>query len=215
VAHRWIPAAPGLPAAAEPSRPKKTRLKYVLGLGFPLVAAAVLLVVARPKTPTEIAKGSSTPVQIARLRAGALSWLTTADTLRPNDSLRFFIHRSDLNDRHVLIGSVDGSQQLTRFYPDDANGCSLPLPPAKATERPESAQVEPAQAEPAMEGSIVVDAAPGPERIVVLVSHRPLCWAAVGESARRFGLGGPTDALLSDGVHATRLVFQKQVGMQP
>jgi hypothetical protein len=191
VAHFWVPAE-------RPSwRPTRSLLRYLLGLGLPVAAgAAMLLFLVKPRHPTELAKGGPALVQIARLSEGMLTWLSPTTHLKSNDALRFFIHRNDVDDRHVLVGSVDGSQQLARFYPADASGCSVPLPPVGE----------------AMEGSIVIDDAPGPERIVVLVSHRPLCWAAVGDLVKRFALGEPLAGdLVTDGVHATRLAFPKQV----
>ena len=82
--------------------------------------------------------------------------------------------RKDAGDRYVLVGSVDGSGQLARFYPAAADGCAVALP---AGDEP-------------LGGSIVVDEAPGPERIVVLVSHQPLCWPVVGAALSRFALDG-------------------------
>ena len=190
VASLWI-------AAETPSRTAMGLLRRLLWLAAPVaIGAAVLLLVVLPKQPTETAKGGSASVEIARLSAGILSWLSPTDRLMPNDSIRFFVHRSDSEDHYVLIGSVDGSQQLARFYPADASGCSIALPAAAG----------------AISGSIAIDDAAGPERIVVVVSHRPLCWPAVGDAARRFALGEPLAGdLLAQDIHAARLVFPKQV----
>ena len=191
--------APLWPAAAcRPSRRRRLLPRRLLGLGLSAaVAAAALLLVAVPKKPDETAKGASVPVPIARLRAGVLSWLSPKDDLWPNDSLRFFVPRTDENDRYALIGSVDGRQHLVRFYPGDASGCSLSLPGAGE----------------ALDGSIVIDEAPGPERIVVVLSHQPLCWPAVAGALTSFGLGAaPAGELLSPGVHVSRLVFSKRPG---
>jgi hypothetical protein len=190
VASLWIPAETPSPRIAT------DLLRRLLWLAAPVaIGAAVLLLVVLPKQPTETAKGGAVSVEIARLSTGILSWLSPTDRLMPNDSLRFFVHRSDSEDRYALIGSVDGRQQLARFYPADASGCSIALPAAAD----------------AIDGSIVIDDAAGPERIVVLVSHRPLCWPAVGDAARRFALGEPLAGdLLAQDIHAARLVFAKQ-----
>jgi len=194
VAHLWVPV--GAPVEPAPARPKGTRWKYFLGLGLPLAAvAATILFMVIPRTPTETAKGGPVPVEIARLSNGVLSWLSPESVLKPNDSIRFFVHRNDPDDRYVLIGSVDGSRQLAHFYPADANGCGLSLPASGE----------------ALEGSIVIDEAPGPERIVVVLSHQPLCWTSVDDAVKRIGLSEPlTDGLPSNGVHTTRLIFEKQ-----
>jgi hypothetical protein len=182
---------------AERQRPRAAIVKVLLGLGLPAaVGATVLLLLVKPKPPVETAKGAFIPVQIARMRAGTLAWLPPQGELLPDDSVRFFVGRNDLADRYVLVGSVDGSGQLSRFHPADADGCSLPLP-------------APGEALP---GSIVIDATAGPERLVVVVSHRPLCWPTVAEPMRRLALGEPVaGALAAPDVHATRLLLPKQV----
>ncbi len=186
------------PAHAKP-RPSARRLvRYLLALGLPVAVGTVALILfALPKPPTEVAKGRPVHVQIARLSHGSLSWLSPEDTLLPNDALRFFVRGQDPDDRYVLIGSVDGSRSLARFYPEDPNGCSVRL----------SAHGD------ALAGSIVIDQAAGPERVVVVVSHRPLCWPSVGDGVRRVGLGeAPGGDLSKAGVHITRLVFPKRLG---
>lgn len=182
---------------AERQRPRAGIVKYLLGLGLPVaVGASVLLLLVRPKPPTETAKGGSIPVEIARMRGGTLAWLPPQGSLLPDDSVRFFVGRNDVEDRYVLIGSVDGSEQLSRFYPAHADGCSVSLPgPGEA-----------------LAGSIVIDGAAGPERIVVVVSHRPLCWSTIAEPVRRLALGAPVSgALAGADVHTTRLLLPKQV----
>jgi hypothetical protein len=182
-----------------PAEPRRSRgiVTVLVGLGLPLAAAATaLLLWFVPKSPTETAKGNSISVQVARMRAGSLAWLPAGASLLPNDSLRFFVGKGDGEDRYVLIGSVDGSGQLSRFYPADADGCSVTSPPPGE----------------ALDGSIVIDRTAGPERIVVVVSHRPLCWATVGEPVKSFALGAPaTGELASADVHVTRLILPKQV----
>jgi len=187
----WVPAPPT-------SRRTARGFWRYLGLALPVaVGAATLFLIARPRAPTEIAKGPAALAKIARARAGVVSWLSPTDDLAPNDAIRIFMNRQDRSDRYVLVGSVDGSQQLARFYPTDGQGCSVPLPAAGE----------------AIDGSILIDEAPGPERLVVLVSHQPLCWPTVGDAVRRFALGAPLpEELLSNGVHATRVVLPKRPG---
>src|SRR5207244_7956022 len=121
----WAPAKP------EPRRPAKISWRYLLGLGVPVaVGASALILLALPRHATETAKGPAALVQIARLRAGALSWLSSTDDLVSKDAIRFFVNRKDLADRYALVGSVDGSRQLARFYPMDPQGCGVALPAA-------------------------------------------------------------------------------------
>ncbi|HXU64985.1 MAG TPA: hypothetical protein VN962_24975 [Polyangia bacterium] len=193
VAHLWVPA---------PSPPRRRNFwRFTrLGLHLATVTTAVLLLVARRRVPTETAKGPAALVQVARSRAGAVSWLSPADDLTAEDAIRIFVNRPDAADRYVLVGSVDGSGALARFYPVDGQGCSVPLPPAGQP----------------LDGSIVIDEAPGPERLVILVSHDPLCWPSVGDAVRRFAVGAPLPAdLLSQDVHATKLVVPKRAGAAP
>lgn len=184
VAHLWVPAPPS------------RRFWRYLAVGLPAAAAAaLLLVIARPRPPTETAKGAPAAVEIARSRAGVVSWLSPGDDLAAADAIRVFANRHDPSDRYVLVGSVDGTEQLAHFYPMDAQGCSVPLPAAGE----------------ALDGSIAIDEAPGPERLVVLISHEPLCWPKVGEAARDFALGAALPAeLVGNGVHASRLVVPKR-----
>lgn len=195
VAGLWMPAAPKRQWLAT------RRLRNLLGFGLPLaVAATVLLLLALPKPPPEIAKGNALGVRIGRSNGDAVSWLSTTDRLSPNDAIRFFVNGIDARDRYVLIGSVDGSRRLFRFYPAGATACSVAVPPAGQ----------------ALDGSIVIDDAPGPERIAVVFSHQPLCWPAVSEAVKRFALGEPLTAELDAAdVHATLLTFAKQPGAAP
>jgi hypothetical protein len=189
-AHLWV--------APSPRRSGRGFWRFArLALPMLAAAAAALVLVARPRRPAEIAKGPAALVQVARSRAGALSWLSPAGDLMADDALRIFVNRQDRSDRFVLVGSVDGTGQLARFYPAGGQGCSVPLPAAGQP----------------LDGSVVIDDAPGPERLVILVSHDPLCWPAVGEAVRRFAEGAPLPAdLLSQAPHATRLVLAKRPG---
>lgn len=206
----WLSAQAALESRLAPrwsthgtSRRRWRALVRALWLGLPLAVGAVaLFLFVKPKPPTETAKGGIV-VEIARLHAGTLSWLTPTDELMPRDSLRFFVHRQDAEDRYVLIGSVDGSQRLAQFYPPEPGGCSIALPAGAD----------------ALEGSIVIDDTPGPERIVVVVSHRPLCWPDSADDVRRIGLGEARSRAGigqdTQDIHTARLVFPKGVEAAP
>jgi len=63
-----------IPAARQ--RPRAGFAKYLLGLCLPLAAGATALLVSLgPNPPTETAKGGAVPVEIARMRDGAIAWL--------------------------------------------------------------------------------------------------------------------------------------------
>ena len=67
------------------------------------------------------------------------------------------------DQRYVTVGSVDGTGRFSPFYPANLDGHSVTLPALGQPLGP----------------PIVLDAAPGPERIVVVRSARPLSVAAV------------------------------------
>jgi hypothetical protein len=67
----------------------------------------------------------------------------------------------------VLVGSVDGTGTFSPFYPSSLDARSVPLPPPGQPLTP----------------PIVLDAAPGPERLVVVRSARPLSAGAVARAA--------------------------------
>lgn len=195
VAGMWVP-----PRAVEVPRPPRRFTRILLGLCTPAVAVVALIVLRRQEPPGETAKGNRPRVEIARMRQGVLSWLADGDQVAPGDALRFLVHRGDAQDGYVIIGSVDGSGRLVRFYPAERNGCSLPLPSAGQ----------------ALDGSITLDDAQGPERMLVLVSHRPLCWDGIEDAATLVGLGAPASGVLAtDGVHAIRMMFVKRSAVTP
>jgi hypothetical protein len=69
----------------------------------------------------------------------------------------------------VLVGSVDGTGRFSPFYPGALGDRSIELPPSGDPLAP----------------PVVLDGAPGPERIVVVVSGAPLPVAAVARWAEQ------------------------------
>jgi hypothetical protein len=136
------------------------RRRWWLGLGAPALAAAALAVVlvARPGDGYRATKGDLT-VEVAARRAGAVFAVDGATDVSPGDELQFTVRTAaPATERYVLIGSVDGTGKFSPFYPPSLDGRSVPVPPAGTPLSP----------------PVVLDDAPGPERVAVVLSERPL-----------------------------------------
>lgn len=158
------------------------RLSRWLGLvgAAGAIAAAVALVVALPgrhsEEPEVQAKGSGA-LQIFGRRGDRVLAVEDGAVLRPGDRLRFAVQSG--SGSFVLIGSVDGRGETSVYYP------STPL------ERDGGLGL-------LLEGSIVLDDAPGPERVFALFSDRPLQIAEVKKQLRAVSNGG------ADAIRSTR-----------
>jgi hypothetical protein len=104
-----------------------------------------------------------TPVEITCRRGGATFRLAPDDDVIPGDRLRFRPLPVWPDAHFIQIGSVDGTGRYTPFYPSAAGAASAALP-------------APGQV---LEGGIEIDAAPGPERLFVVLSAEPLSETAV------------------------------------
>jgi hypothetical protein len=137
-------------------------------MGLPVAAAAGVAMVAgthRPPGLYQAAKGA-VAVDVAGRRHGRVFAFDPGMAAAPGDELQLTVHAAgDL--RYVLVGSVDGTGRFSPFYPAVRDGQSVPLPPAG---RP-------------LEPPIVLDDAPGPERLLVIVSDAPLAVSAVAPVA--------------------------------
>jgi hypothetical protein len=171
----------------------------------PALAAAVLAIwfVRKPDDNQVVDEGSSIR------RKGALSFQVFASRkdqviavqdsarLAPGDRIRFVVGSG--GPAYLLVASIDGAGTATVYYPYAGM------------------QSGPATAEPSeLPGSIVLDAAPGPERVFALVSSEPIDAALVIRELRAIGERG------ADAIRAARtlsvpataqatLVFEKAV----
>jgi anti-sigma factor RsiW len=102
------------------------------------------------------------------------------DRLAPGDRIRFVVEPAGLP--YLLVASVDGKGTPSIYYPYDAR-VSGRLTQAITIELP---------------GSIVLDAAPGPERLFALFSREPLDAQVVRAALAELGKRGP------DAVRAAR-----------
>jgi hypothetical protein len=200
--------APAWTRIAARGRERRQRRRRLLGFQLPALAlglgAIALLVVARTggdrstaPDRTYLAPKGVELVEISRRRGGAISLLAPDDEVRPGDVLRFRPRPFGPRVRFIQIGTVDGTGRYTPFYPSTADGASVPLP--------ERGQ--------ALDGAFELDAAPGPERLFVVLSATPLPAAAVGRVAEaRAAAGTVVDAIDGAPVTGAWIVLRKRAG---
>lgn len=145
-----------------------------------LATAAAVLLVLRPAAPEEPAfsvKGGAT-LQLFAHRAERTWKVEEGEALAPGDQVRFRVDPGGLP--YALVVSVDGAGQVSTYHPY-GGAASAPLPASGVAEFP---------------GSIVLDAARGPERLFALFSREPLSFDAVAPALRELAAGG-ADAIRS------------------
>jgi hypothetical protein len=130
---------------------------------------------AGPGEPTVSVKGGL-DFAIA-VRRGDRVFHAEAQPLRAGDRIRFVF--DGVNSSYLMVGSVDGAGHANIYVPYEG-AQSVPV----ASGPPASAHLE-------IEGSIVLDMAPGPERVFALVSQRPLAVGPVRSALSAIGAAGP------------------------
>jgi hypothetical protein len=145
------------------------RRRWLAGVSLAAVAgtAAIALLVARTDgagqagspAPALAVKGSGALRMYAR-RDGRVFLVGAATVLRPGDQIRFAVQSGGA--RYVLIASLDGAGQANVYYP------SRPI------------DDQPSAGWQLLPDSIVLDQAPGPERVFAVFSPVPVDQAAVG-----------------------------------
>lgn len=150
------------------ARPRR-RGRWQLGFfSLGLAVAAVALWLGSAPQPYLGAKGPpAVEIQVLARRHGAAFAAGATNPVAPGDELQFTVRATEPAALHVLLGSVDSSGRLSPFYPGTLDGRSVPLPPAGLPLSP----------------PIVLDDTPGPERILVVVSARPLSMRAIAQVA--------------------------------
>ena len=173
-----------------------------------LAAAAALLVVVRrphraPPAVPELAIKGDVAWQVFGNRDGHTFAVHDGTPLERGDRIRFAVIPNGA--RYLLVASIDGAGAVTVYFPYGGSA-SAPLDAIA----PGAARVE-------LPGSIVLDAAPGPERVFALFSDRPIETAEVARQLRAIGAAGPdairgTRALAVAGTRGqTSVVFEKRV----
>lgn len=166
-----------------------------------LAAAAALVLVVHgrdvPSAPEpELGIKGAATLRVFVQRSGRGVQVRDGDRLAPGDQIRFVVQPGGA--RYVLVASVDGTGNATIYFPYDGR---------------ESGRIAD---DPRIElpGSIVLDAAAGPERIYALFSREPVRAETVKRRLGAIGARGP-EAIRHEkrldvaGVGQASLLFEK------
>lgn len=147
------------------------RRRWIVPWAAVLGAAAVGLLLTvqlrRPEPGPYAGVKGGLGIQVAGRRDGRVFVFDGDAVAEAGDEVQLTI-RAAAGSRYVLVGSVDGTGTFSPFYPASLDGRSLELPPPGNPLAP----------------PVVLDGAPGPERIVVVLSGAPLPVQAVAHWAR-------------------------------
>src|SRR4051812_13235335 len=174
-----------------------------------LASAAVLALVLRPRaTPTEVvsnpggdhltAKGGSELSLVARQDGSVFNVDSAHRSLRAGAEVRLVLSQDDPARPFVLVASVDGRGHPSVYYPPQGEASAR-------IERPGKWELP---------GSIVLDDAPGPERIFAFFSATPIESAVPTQALRRLGEQGweamrATSQVDLDGVRQSSVLIEK------
>lgn len=157
--------------------PRAANRSWALWLVPVLAIAAALLLVVRPPEPSNRTKGLA-DLDFLVLQNGQAVLGDPDGTYREGDRLQF-AYRSAGQDRLLLL-SVDGTGYVTVYYPDAGEAPVAIVPGERHV----------------LDGSIILDDAPGPEVFVAFFGERWTRSLARETVERAFAEGGP-DALLA------------------
>ncbi len=155
-----------VPRGMRPARRRSWRRWTFVGV--PLLAAAIVLLVLRPRPPEFSAKGSPTFSTYLR-HNGEVTRLHDGAATHEGDEIRFVAVSETLP--YLLVCSIDGAGKASVYFPfDGSESGALAL----------GSRVE-------LPGSVILDEAPGPERVFALFSARPLPAADAVAALRAIG----------------------------
>jgi hypothetical protein len=193
---------------AKVGRRQTPRWRWSLWLAVPALGAVALfghrLVQDRRPDPIISVKGASLVEVFARRNAAgsvggkpAVVRVAEGARLASGDALRFVLYPTGLS--HVLIASVDGAGAVSIYFPFHGE--------ASATIDGRTAMSVP--------GSIVLDQAPGPERLFIIYSAQPVSARAVREALAATAAAGPsairvTRTLPLPGTTQATVMFEKE-----
>ena len=144
-----------------------------LWLAVPALAAALLVVLwprLKPE-PSDLGIKGTASWQVFANRSGHTFAVHDGTELAAGDRIRFIVVPGGA--RYLLVASVDGRGAVTIYYPYEGS---------------QSAPIDGDRFE--LTGSIVLDAAPGPERIYALLSDEPITADAVRAPLHMVARGG-------------------------
>jgi hypothetical protein len=186
--------------------PRKARPSWLV-FAVPAFAAAIAIVAVvtrhrdTPAPPPELAIKGDATWQVFANRGGQTFIVHDGAQLEPGDRIRFAV--IPLGARYLLVASIDGAGAVSIYYPYGGSA-SAALPTQ-------------AGARSVLPGSIVLDSAPGPERMFAIFSDEPIDAQQVAVQLRAIGAGG-ADAIRE--IHALTIanaraqastVFEKPV----
>lgn len=154
------------------TRPRaRQRWRLLIAPAFVLAAALGLLIVRGGEPEPEITIKGGATWRVVASRGDAQFAVHDGSVLAAGDHVRFVIIPDGA--RYLLVASIDGSGAVSMYYPyDGARSGAIA-----------GAQVE-------LPDSIVLDAAPGPERLFALLSDEPIAADDVRDQLRAVGTGG-------------------------
>ncbi len=173
-----------LEAEAATPRRQPSRWWRPLAVLVPVAAAAaVVLVISHRIEPLatppveDIAFKGQLAVHVVARRGETQFAVEPGVELAPGDALRFVVTAA--TPGYLTVFSVDGRGEASPFYPESAPATSAaPLRLERAGQQ-------------TLPGSVVLDEAPGPERLFVVFSPRPFERGPVHERARQLCAAGP------------------------
>ncbi|HEX4449258.1 MAG TPA: DUF4384 domain-containing protein [Kofleriaceae bacterium] len=188
------------------TQPRKARPSWlVFAMPAFAVAVAVAVVALRPRPhvvaapPPELAIKGDATWQVFANRNGQTFTVHDGARLEPGDRIRFAVIPDGAH--YLLVASIDGAGTVSIYYPFGGS---------------ESAAL-PAGDRSLLPGSIVLDAAPGPERMFAIFSDEPVVADQVADQLRAIGAGGadairePHALTIANARAQTSTVFEKPV----
>jgi hypothetical protein len=179
----------------------EARLRWAM-LAVPAAAALVLVVGlgtrregAAPGVEPAISIKGRPALRLFVRRGDQVFTPDDGAALAPGDAVRFVVEPG--GHRYVLVASVDGAGKVSVYHPYDGAG-SAAVTGAPSVEVP---------------GSIVLDGAPGPERVFALFSDAPLSVAALRPELERMATQHAirgTAAIAAPGAEQASFLFEKQ-----
>jgi hypothetical protein len=190
-----------LPRTLERLRPRPSAWR-IFAPAFAVSALATVLLVVwfvrrdKPVVDDDLRMKGALTFQVFASRGDQVFPVRDATRLAAGDKIRFVVGAGEA--RYVLVASIDGAGQATIYHPY-GGARSVPAP-VQPTDLP---------------GSIVLDAAPGPERVFALVSREPLDAGDVARALEELGKRGAeairsTPALELPDVTQASVVFEKE-----
>jgi hypothetical protein len=179
----WLRTLPAVRRRATASR-RAQWWRLLLWLGPPVLAMASVAFWLRPRVGPASREATWTPagnavnikgqgsLQVFARREDQVFLVSDGAVLTAGDAIRFLIDPPGME--HVVIGSVDGAGRATIYFPYQG---------------PQSARIDPRR-RLEVPGSIILDEAPGPERLFAVFSSQPMASDLVRTALEGLGAQG-------------------------